>query len=96
MKINGNICVRRLVAKSNFVLLLSVWGFFGVMLQTPEASATTALGVIASMFAASKEVPADLIIAVSIFVAVFVLRMGRISRRHPVKQERPRSERDQF
>ena len=76
--------------------LLFVWGMCGVLLQSVVASATPASGVMGSILAASREVPTDLIIAVSIFVAMFILRMGRVARRQPVRQERPRNDRDRF
>ena len=96
MNSRGQVCVWRLATKRSLVSLLSVWGFLGVALFSSIASAGPAAGRLGTIFSVSNEVPADLIIAIAIFVAVFLLRIGRLSRREPVRQERHPSERDRF
>jgi len=76
-------------------LTICVLGMVAVLLHSTIAIAAPPSLLLGSVFSASKEVPSDLIIAIGIFVAMFILRMGRAAKRQPVRQERPPTDQDQ-
>lgn len=95
MRVKGQICCLQLDATRGWGGFLNVIVICGVWLLPRVSNAGSMMGGTGSALAAPTELPIDLIVAVGIFIGIFMLRKGRFDGREYLRQDQYKDEQDQ-